>query len=84
MMFHKFITITSKYDEDYQNNVLKYTQKGVVSTQKSRLQHITREEFRFTKIRAKNSQTSWVEFKVKSDTNLHANIGEGFKLCQFQ
>ena len=30
MMFHIFITITSKYDEDYQNNVLKYTQKAVV------------------------------------------------------
>ena len=28
MMFHIFTTITSKYDEDYQNNVLKHTQTG--------------------------------------------------------
>ena len=54
-MLHIFITITSKYDEDYQNNVLKHTQKDVVSTQKFRLQHITRGGgIRFTKIQAEN------------------------------
>ena len=79
MMFHIFITITSKYDEDYQNKVLKQTQTGCCEHTKNQIPaHYKGGAPIHKKYEQRMHKTLQVKRKVKSDTNLPANIWRRF------